>query len=162
PGNAVDGDPNTYWESVNNAFPQWFQVDLGSATAVGSVVMKLPASWGARTQTLTLSGSTDGSTFSTLAGSAGRTFDPATGNQVTVNGATAQTVTGTTTTVSGLTPATTYSFAVVAIDAAGNLSQASATASAATDAAANANLALGKPTSDSGHTQSYVSSNTVD
>ena len=57
PGNAVDGDPNTYWESANGAFPQWFQVDLGSATSVGSVVMKLPASWGARTQTLTLAGS---------------------------------------------------------------------------------------------------------
>ena len=28
-------NPNTYWESVDNAFPQWFQVDLGSATAVG-------------------------------------------------------------------------------------------------------------------------------
>ena len=26
--NAVDGDANTYWESANNAFPQWVQVDL--------------------------------------------------------------------------------------------------------------------------------------
>ena len=31
PANAVDGDAATYWESVNNAFPQWLQVDLGAA-----------------------------------------------------------------------------------------------------------------------------------
>ncbi|MFJ7300332.1 discoidin domain-containing protein, partial [Streptomyces sp. NPDC099088] len=27
PGNAVDGNVNTYWESANSAFPQWLQVD---------------------------------------------------------------------------------------------------------------------------------------
>ncbi|MEY9932738.1 chitodextrinase [Catenulispora sp. GP43] len=240
--NAVDGDPNTYWESVDSAFPQWFQVDLGSATAVASVVMKLPSSWGARTQTLTLAGSTDGSTFNTLAGSAGYTFDPASGNSVTVtfgtasvrylratftantgwpagqlsefqvyapsgsgggdttppsaptnltvtghtstsvslswtastdnvgvtgyqvklNGATALTTAATSATVTGLSPSRSYSFAVVATDAAGNLSQPSATVSATTDPAANANLALGKATSESGHTQGYASSNAVD
>ena len=30
-GNAVDNNPATYWESVNGAFPQWLQVDLGAA-----------------------------------------------------------------------------------------------------------------------------------
>ena len=30
-GNAGDGNANTYWESANNAFPQWLQADLGSA-----------------------------------------------------------------------------------------------------------------------------------
>jgi len=240
--NAVDGDPNTYWESTNNAFPQWFQVDLGAATSVGSVVMKLPSAWGARTQTLTLAGSSDGSTFGTLAGSAGYTFDPATGNTVTVNlgtasarylratftantgwpagqlsefqvyaptgggggdhtppsaptnlavtghtsssvslswsastdnvgvtgyqvkmsGATVSTTGATTATVTGLSPSTAYGFAVVATDAAGNLSQPSVTVTATTDAAANSNLALGKATSESGHTQNYASSNTVD
>jgi chitodextrinase len=204
--------------------------------------MKLPSSWGARTQTLTLAGSSDGSTFTTLAGSAGHTFDPATGNAVTVNlgtasarylratftantgwpaaqlsefqvyaptgggggdttppsaptnlavtghtsssvslswsastdnvgvtgyqvkvnGATALTTGATTAAVTGLAPSTTYSFAAVATDAAGNLSQPSATVTATTDAAANSNLALGKPASESGHTQSYASSNTVD
>ncbi len=29
--NVTDGNQNTYWESANNAFPQWVQVDLGSA-----------------------------------------------------------------------------------------------------------------------------------
>ena len=27
PANAVDGNTSTYWESTDNAFPQWFQVD---------------------------------------------------------------------------------------------------------------------------------------
>ena len=33
PNLATDGDANTYWESANNAFPQWVQVDLGAPTA---------------------------------------------------------------------------------------------------------------------------------
>jgi chitodextrinase len=85
-GNAVDGDPNSYWESANNAFPQWLQVDLGAAQHVGRIVLTLPpaTAWSTRTQTLTVSGSTDGSSFSTLVGSAGYTFDPSTGNTATV------------------------------------------------------------------------------
>ncbi|BCY09565.1 discoidin domain-containing protein [Actinoplanes sp. L3-i22] len=84
PANVVDGDAGSYWESVNNAFPQWFQVDLGSAVTVGRVVLKLPASWGARTQTLAVAGSVDGAAFATLSGSAGRSFDPASANTVSV------------------------------------------------------------------------------
>ncbi|HVV25189.1 MAG TPA: discoidin domain-containing protein [Pseudonocardiaceae bacterium] len=83
-GNVTDGDQGTYWESANNAFPQWVQVDLGSARSVSKVVLRLPASWGARSQTLSVLGSTDGSSFSTLVGSAGYTFDPASGNTVTI------------------------------------------------------------------------------
>ncbi|XVV08881.1 discoidin domain-containing protein [Actinoplanes sp. CA-131856] len=79
PGNAVDGDAGTYWESGNNAFPQWIQVDLGATTTVSRVVLKLPPSWGARTQTIAL---TDGTT--TLSAAAPRAFDPARGNTVTV------------------------------------------------------------------------------
>lgn len=84
PANAVDGDSGTYWESPNNAFPQWIQVDLGAASTVGRAVLKLPPAWGARTQTLTIAGSTNGSSFTPLAGSATRTFDPAAANTVTV------------------------------------------------------------------------------
>ncbi|GIF10006.1 glycosyl hydrolase [Actinoplanes teichomyceticus] len=86
-GNAGDGNANTYWESDNNAFPQWLQVDLGTATRIDQAVLKLPpaAAWGARTQTLSIQGSTDGSSFSTLEASAGYTFDPATGNTVTAD-----------------------------------------------------------------------------
>ncbi|MEV5006925.1 discoidin domain-containing protein [Streptomyces sp. NPDC055692] len=87
PGNAVDGNANTYWESTNNAFPQSLTVDLGSNQAVRRLVLKLPPSlaWGARTQTITVQGSTDGSTYSTVVGSQGYRFDPATGNTATVS-----------------------------------------------------------------------------
>jgi hypothetical protein len=73
---ATDGDANTYWESVNNAFPQWLQVDLGTAQSIGKVTLKLPPSsaWGTRTQTLSVQTSTDGSSFSTAVASATYTF----------------------------------------------------------------------------------------
>jgi parallel beta-helix repeat protein len=85
-GNAVDGDTSTYWESADNAFPQWFQVDLGSTTAVASVVLDLPpaTSWATRTQTILFQGSADGSTYTTLVATANYTFNPATGNTVTI------------------------------------------------------------------------------
>jgi hypothetical protein len=92
PSNAVDGNSSTYWESTDNAFPQWLQVDLGSSATVGRIVLDLPPSsaWGTRTQTIAIQGSTDGSTYSTLAASAGYTFNPSTGNTVTVAFAAAQ------------------------------------------------------------------------
>ncbi|MCF0093852.1 discoidin domain-containing protein [Micromonospora sp. MH99] len=70
----------------SNAFPQWVQVDLGATRTVGRVVLKLPPSsaWGSRTQTIAVAGSTDGSSFGTLVGAAERTFDPSTGNQVSL------------------------------------------------------------------------------
>ncbi|MEV4293246.1 discoidin domain-containing protein [Microbispora rosea] len=241
-GNAVDGDANTYWESPNSAFPQWVQVDLGAAVTVGRVVLKLPpsAAWERRTQTLSVQASTNGSSFSTVAGPGGYTFDPASGNAVSVNlspvsaryvritvtgntgwpaaqigelevygtagsgdttaptapgnltvtaktatsvslswsaasddtgvtgyevrrGSTvAATVQGTTHTVTGLSPATAYTFTVTARDAAGNVSPASNGVSVTTDADRNTNLARGKATSESGHTQNYSSGNAVD
>lgn len=86
PGKAVDGDVNSYWESGSNAFPQSLTIDLGSSRPVRRLVLKLPPSsaWGARTQTVTVLGSTDGSTWSTVVGATGYRFDPATGNTVTV------------------------------------------------------------------------------
>ncbi|MFI5613755.1 discoidin domain-containing protein [Amycolatopsis sp. NPDC051903] len=93
PGNAVDGNTSSYWESTNNAFPQTLTVDLGGSTSVGRLVLKLPPSndWGARTQTVTVQGSTDGSSFSTLKSAAGYRFDPASGNSATVTFAAATT-----------------------------------------------------------------------
>ncbi|MCO5990573.1 choice-of-anchor D domain-containing protein [Actinoallomurus spadix] len=82
--NVTDNDRNTYWESANNAFPQWVQVDLGSAQSASRIVLQLPASWGARTQTLSVLGSTNGSDFTILKSSAAYTFDPASGNTVTI------------------------------------------------------------------------------
>ncbi|MFD6417710.1 discoidin domain-containing protein [Streptomyces sp. NPDC060194] len=86
PGNAVDGDPHTYWESANHAFPQSLRLDLGQLRPVVRVVLTLPPNpaWGARTQTLSVTGSTDGSAYTTLSASAGLRFDPATGNAVTI------------------------------------------------------------------------------
>ncbi|MEV5976441.1 discoidin domain-containing protein [Streptomyces sp. NPDC052114] len=87
PGRAVDGDAATYWESTNHAFPQSLTVDLGKAEAVRRLVLKLPpsAAWEARTQTLSVQGSPDGSGYTTLAASKAYRFDPATGNRVTVD-----------------------------------------------------------------------------
>ncbi|MFE4664779.1 discoidin domain-containing protein [Streptomyces sp. NPDC056716] len=86
PGNAVDGNATSYWESANNAFPQSLTVDLGSAQTVRRVVLKLPPApaWSARTQTLSVLGGNDAGAFSTVAGSTGYRFDPATGNTVTI------------------------------------------------------------------------------
>ena len=76
-GNLNDGNQGSYWESTSNAFPQWAQVDLGASTSIDQVVLKLPAGWGARTQTLTVQGSPDGSSFTTIVASAVYTFNPA-------------------------------------------------------------------------------------
>ena len=65
---------------------QALTVDLGSSRTVRRLVLKLPpsAAWGARTQTITVLGSTDGSAYSTVVGATGHRFDPATGNTVTI------------------------------------------------------------------------------
>ncbi|MFC4033194.1 discoidin domain-containing protein [Streptomyces polygonati] len=85
-GNAVDGDANSYWESANNAFPQWLQVDLGSALGVKRIVLSLPpaTAWATRSQTVSVQGSTDGGSFSQLLGSASYSFNPASGNTATL------------------------------------------------------------------------------
>ncbi|MGW7348698.1 discoidin domain-containing protein [Streptomyces sp. NPDC054854] len=81
---ATDGDPSTYWESGSGTFPQWLQTDLGTTTRVDQVVLKLPASWEGRTQTLAVQGSGDGTSFSTLVASAAYVFGPGNGNTVTI------------------------------------------------------------------------------
>lgn len=83
--NANDGNQGTYWESASNAFPQWIKVDLGASSSVNQVVLKLPAGWEARTQTLSVQGSTDDASYSNLAASAGYAFNPGSANSVTIN-----------------------------------------------------------------------------
>jgi chitodextrinase len=92
--NAVDGDPGTYWESANNAFPQWLQVDLGQAVTVKRLVLFLPPStaWATRTQTVSVQGGTGATPTTVLAPAAGCTFDPATGNTATITLPSAATV----------------------------------------------------------------------
>ena len=87
PANAVDGNTSTYWESVNGTWPATFTVDLGSTSTIGSLVIDLPPSsaWQTRTQTLSVLGSTNDSTWTTLVASATYTWNPSTGNIVTIN-----------------------------------------------------------------------------
>ncbi|SEL59518.1 F5/8 type C domain-containing protein [Stigmatella aurantiaca] len=82
--NANDGNPSTYWEAAANAYPNWLRVDLGSANSVNQVVLKLPPSWGARTQTLSVQRSTDDVTYTQVLAPATYTFSPGT-NTVTLN-----------------------------------------------------------------------------
>jgi F5/8 type C domain len=86
PANAVDGNTSTYWEATNGVWPSTFTVNLGSVQTLGSITIDLPPSsaWQTRTQTLSVSGSTNGSSYSTLVASATYTWNPSTGNTVTI------------------------------------------------------------------------------
>jgi parallel beta-helix repeat protein len=86
PSNAVDGNTSTYWEGTNGAWPTTFMANLGASKALGSIVLSLPPSsaWSTRTQTLSVLGSANGSSYTTLVGSATYTFNPSTGNTVTI------------------------------------------------------------------------------
>ncbi|MFJ7631529.1 CARDB domain-containing protein [Streptomyces sp. NPDC097595] len=83
-GNVTDGNQASYWEGPAGSFPQWVRVDLGAKTSVDEVTLKLPTTWEARDETLSVQGSTDGDTWSTLSGSAERTFTPAAAGAVTI------------------------------------------------------------------------------
>ncbi|MDB5055848.1 MAG: glycosyl hydrolase, partial [Bacilli bacterium] len=80
--NANDGNQGTYWEG--GAYPSWIRVDLGATSSVNQVVLKLPSAWGSRTQTLSIQGSTNDSTYTDLAASTTYTFTPS-ANTVTIN-----------------------------------------------------------------------------
>lgn len=82
--NVTDGNLNTYWEG--KAYPNLLTIDLGAEHSVTAIKIKLnpDAIWSPRTQTLTVLGSTDNKTYTTLLDSAVYSFDPATGNQVTI------------------------------------------------------------------------------
>ncbi|MFE6099058.1 discoidin domain-containing protein [Streptomyces laurentii] len=84
-GNANDGNRATYWESANNALPQWIQADLGVAVRVDRVVLRLPSGWETRSQTLKIQGSANGTTFTDLNASRAYTFDAAGGHTATIS-----------------------------------------------------------------------------
>ncbi|MGR6923407.1 discoidin domain-containing protein [[Actinomadura] parvosata] len=150
PANLTDGNQATYWESANNAFPQWAQVDLGAAASLSKVVLKLPNGWPSRTETLTVQGSTNGSSFTTLAASATYPISPA------------ATVT--------LPADTTARYVRVHITAnsgwpAGQLSELEVWGSTQDDPGPGPdgpNLALGKTMTESGHTHTYAAANAND
>ncbi|OAX48927.1 hypothetical protein gpAD87_12165 [Paenibacillus sp. AD87] len=86
PTNVIDSNQATYWESTNSAFPQWIQVDLGTNTNIDQIVLKIPTVWEKRTQTITVQGSTNGSSFTDIVGSADYVFNPSVGeNSVTID-----------------------------------------------------------------------------
>jgi hypothetical protein len=86
PSNAVDGNTSTYWEANNGAWPSTITVNLQSVQTLGSITVDLPPSsaWSTRTQTLSVLGSTNGTSFTTLVASATYTWNPSTGNTVTI------------------------------------------------------------------------------
>jgi len=144
--NLDDSNQASYWESANNAFPQWAQVDLGSTQSISQVVLKLPTGWDARTETLSVQGSTDGTAFSTIVSSANYTFDPSASNIVTINFAVMNT-------------------RFVRINITANTGWAAAQLSELEvygNTTSTGNLAQNKATSEGGHTQTYMSSNAVD
>ncbi|MGW4953070.1 CARDB domain-containing protein [Streptomyces parvulus] len=152
-GNATDGTQATYWEGPSGSFPQWLQVDLGTARDVDRVVLKLPAGWESRSQSLSVRGSTDGSTFRTLAIGAARAFSPDRANTVAVDLASADD--------------TRY----VRVDITGNTGWNAAQLSELevygdeTDPGpppTGTNLARNKPVEATSSTQSYVAANATD
>ncbi|MEV7286093.1 discoidin domain-containing protein [Streptomyces sp. NPDC093252] len=84
-GSAADADRGSYWKSGKGDSAPWVQTDLGAALPVNRVVMKLPAGFDARTQTLKVQGSTDGKHRTDLVAEAVYRFDPAGGNQATIS-----------------------------------------------------------------------------
>jgi len=85
-GNADDGSTSSYWEGVDGTWPATLTANLGSAQTIGSVVIDLPPStaWSTRTQTLSVLGSDNNSSWTTLVTPATYTWNPATGNTVTI------------------------------------------------------------------------------
>ncbi len=83
--NAVDGDLNTYWEGAGYGQDE-LTLSFAEPSSPKTLVLRLnPASiWGKRTQTFSVSGSADGTFFTDILPSQDYTFDPDTGNSVTV------------------------------------------------------------------------------
>ncbi|MFJ8694198.1 discoidin domain-containing protein, partial [Streptomyces roseolilacinus] len=145
-GHVTDGNQATYWQSSGSNLPQWVQADLGTSTRVDEVVLKLPAGWESRNQTLSIQGSTDGTSFTTLKSSATYAFSPGAGNTVTVS-----------------FPAAQARFVRVDITAntgwqAAQLSELEVHGADST----SANLAAGKTLTASSHTEVYAAGNAND
>ncbi|MFC8226210.1 discoidin domain-containing protein [Streptomyces sp. NPDC057287] len=141
--NVTDGNQATYWEGSGGTLPQWVQADLGTTARVDEVTLKLPAGWETRQQTLSVQGSADGTSFSTLKSSAAYTFSPGTSNAVKIS-----------------FPATQTRFVRVNVTA--NTGWQNAQLSELEVRAAgesSANLAAGKTLRASSYTETYTASN---
>ncbi|MGV9454604.1 CARDB domain-containing protein [Streptomyces sp. NPDC003635] len=83
--NVTDGSQQSYWEGPVGSFPQWVQVDLGAQVHLDRVALKLPTGWEQRSQSLSVLGSANGDSFTTLAAAQARTFAPSQANTVTID-----------------------------------------------------------------------------
>ncbi|MEV5315848.1 CARDB domain-containing protein [Streptomyces sp. NPDC052610] len=152
--NVTDGSQASYWEGPAGSFPQWVQIDLGGTVDVDEVVLKLPASWETRKETVSLQGSADGEDFSSLSASASRTFDPSSGNTVSLD----------------VTAETRYVRVQVSANTGWNAAQLSEVeiygeaggGNPGDPPPAGTNLALRKPIEASSTTQNYVAANAND
>ncbi|WP_406290071.1 discoidin domain-containing protein [Streptomyces sp. NBC_00209] len=145
-GNIADGQQSTYWEGAGKSLPQWVQSDLGEVTRIDQVTLKLPADWSARRQTLSLQGSVDGTSFTTLKTSASYSFAPGGSNKVTIS-----------------FPATRTRFVradITANTASDNGQLAELEVRAAAESSVN--LATGRPLTASSNTQTYIAANAND
>ncbi|MER5986668.1 discoidin domain-containing protein [Streptomyces sp. NPDC001787] len=144
--NITDGDQGSYWQSAGSTLPQWVQADLGATTRVDEVVLKLPADWERRDQTVSVQGSADGTSFATLKSSASYTFSPGEANTVTVG-----------------FPATQTRFVRVTITAnTGARSAQLSELAVHTADGSSTNLATGRPLTAGSHTEVYTAANAND
>ncbi|MFE9250242.1 discoidin domain-containing protein [Streptomyces sp. NPDC007088] len=141
----TDGDARTYWQGAKKS-AQWVQTDLGRTKRVRQVVLRLPADWATRKQTLALQGSADGKSFTTLKTSAQYTFSPGNGNTVKVSFP------------ATLTRYVRAEFTANSVARTGQLAEMQVL----TEAAATPNLAQGKPFTESGHADVYGAANAGD
>ncbi|MFB7186029.1 CARDB domain-containing protein, partial [Streptomyces sp. NPDC056230] len=85
--NANDNSVTTYWEGAGGSYPNTLSVKLGANADISSLVLKLNPdnAWSARTQTIEVLGREQNATsFTGLVAAKSYTFDPASGNSVTV------------------------------------------------------------------------------
>lgn len=72
---ANDGNQATYWQAAGSTGVLTLQ--LAESATVDRIVLKLPAGWGARDQTIQVDSSTDGSTWTELLAPVAYLFSPA-------------------------------------------------------------------------------------
>ncbi|HEY3872670.1 MAG TPA: discoidin domain-containing protein [Actinocrinis sp.] len=84
--NANDGNTAAYWESSDGAaYPQTLTANLNTIDTLSSITVALPPSWStSRTETFSVLGSTNDSSWTTLESSTTYTFDPSSSNVVSI------------------------------------------------------------------------------
>lgn len=135
--NAVDGNAGTRWESAIATDPSWISVNLGNQYALTSVVVDWEA---ANAATYQIQGSTNGTTWVTLATKTGGTFGNRT-DTTTVSGNYSHVR------IYGTARTSQYGYSIWSLKVYGGAVVASSSSSAvASSIAASTNLALGRLT----------------